>query len=176
MKKSPAIIGLAIICCVTLHARLVRAWTHGQLAEASHTIAIIEAVSTEKTTAPLPDGFPEALDNYQAWITTFKVHVGLKGDWDSSKPLKILHWSYSEKKNVILNGAEFMRFTIGPVKRDINFSYDGGGRGSVTQNEYHPVWLAYLKPNATDPKLFEPATGQYDAEPSFKEVCDYRLH
>lgn len=157
-------------------ARLVRTWTHRELAEAATTIAIIEAVSTEKATAPLPAGFPEAADNYQAWITTFKVHVGLKGALDTNKQLKILHFSYSDKMNVINNGAMFMRFTIGPVKQDIKFSQDGGGTGTVTQNEYHPVWLAYLKSSLVDTALFESATGQYDASLAYKEISDYRLH
>ncbi|WP_395739520.1 hypothetical protein [Prosthecobacter sp.] len=175
MKTPLIIISLAIICCATLHARLVRIWTHSQLAEASHTIAVIEAVSTEKTVAPLPQGFPEAADNYQAWITTFKVHVGLKGGLDSTKPLKVLHWTYSEKKNFIANGAAFMRFTIGPVKREVTLVYDGVGRGTSMQNDYHPVWLAYLIMSREE-GVFEPAAGQYDAAPAFKELSDFNMH
>ena len=174
MKKIVLIVVLLSVTCA--YARLVRTWTHRDLAEAATTIAIIEAVSTEKTKAPLPAGFPEAADNYQAWITTFKVHVGLKGALDTMKPLKILHFSYSDEKNTIDNGAQFMRFTIGPVKRDLKFSYDGGGTGSVTQNDYHPVWLAYLKLSLVDSALLESATGQYDASPAYKEISDYRLH
>ncbi len=174
MKKIILIVVLLNVTCA--YARLVRTWTHSELAEAATTIAIIEALSTEKTNAPLPAGFPGAADNYQAWITTFKVHVGPKGTLDATKPLKILHFSYSDKKGFNANGAQFMRFTIGPVKRDMKFSYDGGGTGSVTQNEYHPVWLAFLKSSDVDSALFESVTGQYDASPAYKEISDYRLH
>jgi hypothetical protein len=175
MKKPFMITALAIMCCATLHARLVRRWTHSQLAEASHTIAVIEAVSTEKTAAPLPEGFPEAADNYQAWITTFKVHVCLKGEFENSKSLKILHWTYSDKKSMFDNGPSVMHFTIGPVKREIILSYDGGRQRNINEISYHPVWLAYLI-KSREEGIFESVTGQYDADISFKELSDFAMH
>lgn len=155
------------------YSRLVKTWTHNELAAASDTIAIIQAVSTEKTELPLPEGFPEEPENYQAWITTFKILVGLKGDLNQEKPLQIVHFTYSDRKNVILNGAEFMRFTIGPVNREVSFKYDGDGRGKVTEYKYFPVWLAYLKHR--EDGRYEPTAGHYDAAPSFKELSDHRL-
>jgi len=173
MKKIVLIV--VMLSVTSAHARIVRTWTHHELAEGATTIAIIEAVSTEKTKAPLPAGFPEAADNYQAWITTFKVHVGLKGALDTTKPLKILHFSYSDKKNFILNGAQFMRFTVGPVKRDIKISDDGGETRSITENKHHPMWLAYLKSSLVDTALYESVTGQYDASQAYKELFDAPL-
>ena len=143
------------------YARLVKTWTHPELAAAADTIVIIQAVSTEKTELPLPEGFPKEPEDYQAWVTTFKVLVGLKGDLKPEKPLQIVHFTYSDRKNVILNGADFMKFTIGPVKRDASF-------------KYFPVWLAYLKHR--EDGRYEPAAGHYDAVPSFKELSDHRLH
>jgi|GEM_PF-3960500 len=178
MKKPFISITMAIItllCSATLHARLIRNWTHSELAEASHTIAIIEAISTEKTVAPLPEGFPEAADNYQAWITTFKVHVCLKGELDSTKPLKILHWTYSNKKNIIVNGASFLHFTIEPVKRDVTLTYDSGEQRTHTAYNYHPVWLAYLI-KSREEGIFESTTGQYDSAMAFKELSDFTMH
>jgi hypothetical protein len=166
----------AVFALLTLigEARFMRVWTHADLAEASDTIAIIEATSTEKIDTTPPKEFPEKADNYQAWVTTFKVHGLLKGVNDVTKPMRVIHFTYSDKKNIIANGAYFMRFPIGPLKREVTIKYNGTVGGTIAEYDYRPTWLAYLKtrPDGT----FEPSAGHYDAAPSFKELSDVGHH
>lgn len=162
----------ALAIAIGCQARLVKVWTHSELAVTADAIAIIEATSTEKITLPLPEGFPEGADNYQAWETKCKVHSALKGEMDREKSLSIVHFTYSDKKTSIYNGAQFMRFLIGPVKREVIFKYEKIGAINLTEDKYHPLWLAYLKRRADG--RFEAVTGQYDAALSFKELSENR--
>lgn len=167
MKKLLTITLVGIACWV--QARLVKTWTQAELTTAADAVVVIEAVSTEKT-----DLEPDFLQNthlskadYQAWVTTFKVLTVFKGSVDAGKPLKIVHFTYSDRVHSSFNGAQFVKFTIGPVEREETVKVNGVGQGTVTWTAYRPTWLAYLKQSKDG--RFEPVTGHYDAVPSFYE-------
>lgn len=167
MKKLLTIILVGIACWA--QARLVKTWTQAELTTAADTVVVIEAVSTEKTDLE-PDFLKNsnlAKEDYQAWTTTFKVLTVFKGSANTEKPLKIVHFTYSDRVHSINNGAQFVRFTIGPVEREAMVKVNGVGLGTETWFKYHPTWLAYLK-QCKDGR-FEPVTGHYDAVPSFYE-------
>lgn len=167
MKKLLTITLVGIACWA--QARLVKTWTQSELTTAADTVVVIEAVSTEKT-----DLEPDFLQNshlskedYQAWVTTFKVLTVFKGSANTEKPLKIVHFTYSDRVRSINNGAQFVKFAIGPVEREATVKVNGVGQGTVTWSAYHPTFLAYLKQCKNG--RFEPVTGHYDAVPSFYE-------
>lgn len=172
MKKLLTITLVGIACWA--QARLVRNWTQAELTAAADTVLVIEAVSTEKT-----DLEPDFLKNsnlskedYQAWVTTFKVLTVFKGSANTEEPLKIVHFTYSDRVRGSYNGAQFVRFTIGPVEREAMVKVNGVGQGTATWPAYHPTWLAYLKHCKNG--RFEPVTGHYDAVPSFYEQSSVR--
>ena len=149
--------------------RLVKTWTHDELTTAADAIVVIEAVSTEKSDIAPPFASKDLpRENYQAWITTFKVLTSFKGAAALDKPLQILHFTYSEKINVVINGACFVKFAIGPLERSTTTTENGVGKGTRTSYKLNPVWLAYLKHR--EDGRFEPATDQYDTAPSFMEL------
>ncbi|MCX6855499.1 MAG: hypothetical protein NTV80_11420 [Verrucomicrobia bacterium] len=160
---------LMLILFTPVFGRLVKTWTHDELTKAADAIVVIEAVSTKKSDIAPPFASKDLpKENYQAWITTFKVLTSFKGAATIDEPLQILHFTYSDKVNGVTNGACFVKFAIGPLERSTTTTENGVGKGTQTSYKLYPVWLAYLKHR--EDGRFEPATDHYDAAPSFMEL------
>lgn len=174
MKATPLLLlPLAMMACLA-HGRLVKVWTHEELAAGADAIAVIAAVNIEKTDLPLPADFPKgvAKENYQAWVTTCKVLAGFEGVVAEHKELRIVHFTYSDQINIVSNGAQFMKFTVGPVEREVETVENGRSEGRRSWKQLKPQWLAYLK--RREDGRYEPVSGNYDATDSFKELTESR--
>lgn len=136
-----------------LHARRVNLLPYDEMFSKSDLVVIIEWIENEnaKDQLVIPPGytFPE----YDGINTSFKIHTVLKGDFDKSKSLVVLHFDNSVRMKVDVLGADFIHFPLGPNEDPIN-----GGH----------IWIAFLKKRADG--RFEPVTGQLDSKYSFREL------
>ena len=167
--KEPAlgVFLFSIICIATCIARIVPSWPYEKLVSESDVVAIVEPVENK----PAPDAFPgysygHPTNHFTATDTRFKVHAVLKGD--AMKELTVLHFSYSTNVSIILNGASFIQFFIGPLQYEKRAVKDGKPVGGVTSFQQPPEWIVFLKRRSDG--RFEPVTGHYDSAYSFREL------
>ena len=166
--KCPAV-GLA-------QAHRIPDWPYAKLVSESDVIVIIEPLEDK----PAKDVF--ASDNqdhpssdFVARDTRFRVHAILRAKGDTPKELTLLHFAYSA--TVCLQDAGLVSFLIGPLdyeKRVIKPGARLGGRISpgpvLTFLGQKPTWLAFLR--RREDGRFEPVSGQFDANLSFRELHD----
>jgi hypothetical protein len=163
---APVLLGL---CSDLSFGRAVRLWSYEELVAKSDVVAVVEPLENQ----PAKDTFPghrygRTTDDFVATNTRFKVHVMLKGDRESPAELALLHFSYSPSVGGIVNGAHFIRFSIGPLQYERRAVKDGKPIGGVTTFQQEPLWLAFLK--RREDGRFEPVTGHYDSARSFRQL------
>lgn len=124
-------------------ARWSTAWPYEKLYGESDLVAIVELVSVSKSYAKL-SGHGET-DRFDGKIAQLAVGKVLKGK-ASIKTISLLHFAYSEKFNMFVNGAQFIDFS------------------DAEKYQY----LVFLKKR--DKRSFIPVTGHYDAAGSVKKI------
>jgi hypothetical protein len=149
-------------------ARPLPAWAYETLLSQSDLVAIIEPLEN----LPAKDGFPGdthgySTNDFDAINTRFTVHCVLKTRDNLPTNFIVLHFAYS-KHVAVFNGARFTRFLIGPIQYEKRALQEKKAVGGITVFQEKPVWLAFLKRRADG--RFEPASGQYDSAPSFREL------
>jgi len=162
-----SILLLSFICVAACFARPVPFWSYEKLTSESDVVAIVEPVEN----IPTPDAFygfsyGHPTNDFSATDTHFKVLTVFKGA--VTNELTVLHFSYSTNLNIILDGAKFVRFYVGPMQYQKRALKDGKPVGGIIEFGHHPIWIAFLK-RRTDGR-FEPVQGQYDSAASFREL------
>jgi hypothetical protein len=156
------------LCSSTLFARRVQVLSYEELVAKADVVAIVQPIDNQ----PTKDTFPGnsggyATADFAATNTRFEVLALLKGDGESPEDLTVLHFGYS-KPSIRPNGANFIRFVVGPLQYEKRAVKDGTPIGGVTMFLQEPVWLAFLK--RREDGRFEPVTGHYDSARSFREL------
>ena len=157
------------LCSSTLFARRVQVLSYEELVAKSDVVAIVQPFDNQPAKDTFPGyGYGRPTTEFVATNTRFEVHALLKGNGESPEELTVLHFGYSAESGIPPNGANFIRFLIGPLqyeKRAVKFGTPVGG---VTTFQQEPVWLAFL--TRREDGRFEPVTGHYDSERSFREL------
>ena len=148
-------------------ARFVPDWPYDKLLAESDLVAIVEPIEN-KPASDEYSGYGRPADHFDGTNTRFRVLVVLKPAGDAPKELTVLHFSYSKRVTVILNGACFVRFLIGPLQYEKRNLKDEKPVGGVTVFQEKPIWVAFLKRRPDG--RFEPVTGHYDSAFSFREL------
>jgi hypothetical protein len=153
----------------TLFARTVQVLSYEELVARSDVVAIVQPFDNQ----PAKDTFPgysygHPTTDFVATNTRFEVHVLLKGDGESAEELTVVHFGYATKLTMTSNGANFIRFLVGPLQYEKRAVKLGTPVGGVTTFQQEPLWLAFLK--RRDDGRFEPVTGHYDSARSFREL------
>ena len=138
----------------TADGRALPHLTYETLVAQSDVVAILEPIANTAAKDQLTEGERSSTD-FDATETRFKVLAVFRGE--VAKEITLLHFSYSSRVGVVINGASFVRFEV-PEKR---YPEDNGDAGNYT-------WLAFLKKRPDG--RFEPATGQYDSNYSFRAM------
>ena len=150
-------------------AREVPEWPYEKLIADSDVVAIVEPIENEPAKDAFPDyNYGHSANDFEATNTRFRVCSVLKPADDAPKELTVLHFSYSDRITIILDGASFIRFLIGPLQYEKRDLKDEKPVGGVKAFQEKPVWLAFLKRRADG--RFEPVTGHYDSAFSFREL------
>jgi hypothetical protein len=170
-KTIQLILGMGVLLGVPIPsalARILPAWGYEKLLAAADVVVIIEALEVQ----PAKDEFPKdaygAWRGYEASNARFRVRGILKNNGEAMKELTVLHFHYP-KGTLVANGAQFIRFPVGPITYEKRPMKDGKViEGSVERVQYTPQWLAFLKRRPDG--RYEPVSGQYDACMSFEEL------
>ena len=120
------------LCCVPSYGRPPAALPYDELVAESDIVAIIEPLENQPTKDTfLGYSYGHSTNDFVATNTRFKVQVVLKARGESPKELTVLHFGYSTNV-LILDGACFVRFFIGPFRYEERAFKDGKPVGGVT--------------------------------------------
>ncbi len=160
---------ITLIATHVVDARAVRSWTYDELLSASDVVAIIRPVSNVGS----DDKYPGKLyyfsqDDFAATNTSCELLGLLKGTHASKEPLIIRHFNYSDNVDVIMNGARFISFAIGPLQFTKQILKNEEVIGGVTVYQELPVWIGFLR--KLDDGRYEGVTDAYDSADSFREL------
>lgn len=144
------------------------AMPYDRLAERAEVIAIIEAMWNRPADDLFPGENPGPSPRYQAINTGFKVRAFLKGG-EAPKELTLLHFDYASDPAIIVNGAQFIEFPLGPREYEKPAPKNQPNAKPTLAYADAPVWLAFLKRRSDG--RYEPVNDQYDSRHSFRELC-----
>ena len=168
LSQSLAILLLLLTGVGPSDARIFKLWRFDALVAESDVVAIVESIEN----VPATDIFPFVGDthpatHFAATNTRFGVAAILKARDEPLSELTVLHFKYSGNFGVA-NGAQFVRFGIGPLQYEKRDVINGKPAGGIIAFQQQPVWLASLKQR--EDGRFEPVTGHDDSALSFREL------
>jgi hypothetical protein len=172
IKLLASILFCLTFCNISAFARIVSSdWDYEKLTAQADLVAIIEPLENQTTNDIFPSyTYGHSTNDFQAVNTRFKVNAILKMTGGSLNPnpqeLTVLHFCYSTNKVLIIDGAEFANFPIGPLHYDEKISDKDGKFITGFIIIQKPVWLAFLKLRKDG--RYEPVTDQYDSLFSFR--------
>lgn len=163
---------LFLLLASTALGRLVRDYSYKELAELSDLVVIAQAVTNQETKDQLT-GYQDP-DRYAGINTTFAVKHVFQSSTKTGTNIVVLHFNYSDKVQMIANGALFVRFRTQPLRleRSERILREPGETQSAPMQSVvslpAPEYLLFLKRRADG--RYEPVTGFYDARLSVREV------
>jgi hypothetical protein len=134
------------------NARPARHWSEAELWDQADVVVIAKAHSTKDVNRVPAD--PPPPETWVAVATTFEIQAVLKGK-PSDKSLEVRHHRYLGKdaEVAVVDGPSFVEFTAG-------------------KHQY----LMFLKAEKVDGAVvYEPLTGQFDPDRSFRRVEPYHV-
>jgi hypothetical protein len=166
--KLPPLLGAVIVCCVggPAYARVLPSWPYERLMREADVVVVATPTakrdidfdfSKDKHFAPFlrdPHVGPIIRDKLRARVTTLKVIGMLRGERRAS--VEVLHFYWTKAPSELEGGPRFMDFT---ARRKVTFE---------VQDQQYLLFLRSCEDIHFFYQFFEPVSGQFDADLSFR--------